>query len=137
MPGINLLEQLLLKSGFLLLGSLFKIQDFPGGSDGKASCLQCRKPRFNSWAQKIPWRRKWQSTPALLPGKSHGRRSLIGYSPWGCKESDMTERLHFTSRAELEKEMATHSSILAWEIPWTEETGGLQSVGLQKNQTRR
>ena len=46
---------------------------------------------------KIIWRRKWQSTPALLPGKSHGRRSLIGYSPWGRKESDMTEWLHFTS----------------------------------------
>ena len=44
----------------------------------------------------IALRRKWQSTPALLPGKSHGRRSLIGYSPWGHKESDMTERLHFT-----------------------------------------
>ena len=43
----------------------------------------------------IPWRRTWQSTPALLPGKSHGRRSLIGYSPWGRKESDKTERLHF------------------------------------------
>ena len=42
-----------------------------------------------------PWRRKWQSTPALLPGKSHGRRSLIGYSPWGRKESDRTEQLHF------------------------------------------
>ena len=38
---------------------------------------------------------KWQSTPALLPGKSHGRRSLIDYSPWGRKESDTTERLHF------------------------------------------
>ena len=38
---------------------------------------------------------EWQSTPALLPGKSHGRRSLIGYSPWGRKESDTTERLHF------------------------------------------
>ena len=35
------------------------------------------------------WRKKWQSTPALLPGKSHGRRSLIGYTPWGHKESDM------------------------------------------------
>ena len=43
----------------------------------------------------IPWRSKWQSTPALLPGKSHGRKSLIGYSPWGRKESDTTERLHF------------------------------------------
>ena len=41
------------------------------------------------------WRRKWQPTPVLLPGKSHGRRSLLGYSPWGCEESDTTERLHF------------------------------------------
>ena len=44
------------------------------------------------------WRRKWQPTPVLLSGKSHGPRSLVGYSPWGCKESDMTERLHVTSR---------------------------------------
>ena len=41
-----------------------------------------------------PWRRKWQSIPVLLPGKSHGERSLVGYSPWGRKESDKTERLH-------------------------------------------
>ena len=41
------------------------------------------------------WRRKWQSTQVLLPGKSHGWRNLIGYSPWGHKESDTTERLHF------------------------------------------
>ena len=43
------------------------------------------------------WRRKWQPTPVFLPGKSHGRRSLLGYSPWGRKELDMTEWLHFTS----------------------------------------
>ena len=42
-------------------------------------------------SRKIPWRRKWQPTPAVLPGKSHGQRSLAGYSPWGLKESDMTE----------------------------------------------
>ena len=48
-----------------------------------------------TWVGKIPWRRKWQSTPAVLPGKSHGWRSLIGYSPWGRKESDTTEWLHF------------------------------------------
>ena len=41
------------------------------------------------------WRRKWQPTPALLPGKSHGLRNLIGYVPWSCKESDTTEQLHF------------------------------------------
>ena len=43
----------------------------------------------------ILWRRQWHPTPALLPGKSHGRRSLGGYSPWGLEESDTTERLHF------------------------------------------
>ena len=44
---------------------------------------------------KLMWRRQWQPTPVLLPGKSHGRRSLVGCSPWGHEESDMTERLHF------------------------------------------
>ena len=39
--------------------------------------------------------RQWYPPPALLPGKSHGRRSLVGFSPWGCEESDTTERLHF------------------------------------------
>ena len=44
-----------------------------------------------------PWRRKWQPSPALLPGKSHWQRSLVGCSPWGHKESDTTKRLHFQS----------------------------------------
>ena len=52
---------------------------------------------FHPWVRKIPWRRKWQPTPVLLPGESHGGRSLVGYSPWGCKDSDTTERLHFLS----------------------------------------
>ena len=42
-----------------------------------------RETGFNPWVGKIPWRRKCQSTPVLLPGKSHGPRSLVGYSPWG------------------------------------------------------
>ena len=50
---------------------------------------------FEPWVGKILWRRKWQSIPVLLPGKSHGQRSLVGYSLWGHKESDTTERLHF------------------------------------------
>ena len=47
------------------------------------------------FSMKTIWRRQWQPTPILLPGKSHGRRSLVGCSPWGRKESDTTERLHF------------------------------------------
>ena len=62
-----------------------------------SSCLQCRRSGFDPWVRKILWRRKWQPTPVLLPGKSHGPRSLVGHSPWGRRESDTTERLHFTS----------------------------------------
>ena len=65
--------------------------DFPGGSGSKVSCWQCGRP----WVKKILWRRQRQPTPVLLPGKSHGRKSLVGYSPRGHKESDVTERLHF------------------------------------------
>ena len=124
------------------------------------------------------WRRQWQPTPVLLPGDSHGWRSLVGCSPWGREESNTTERLHFhfslsyigegngnplqcsclenprdgvawwaavygvaQSRTRLndftftfhvhalEKEMATHSSVLAWRIPGVGEPGGLLSLG--------
>ena len=58
---------------------------------GKESACQCRRCRFYPWLGKIPCRGKWQPAPVFLPGKSHGQRSLAGYSPWGHKESDMTE----------------------------------------------
>ena len=48
---------------------------------------------FDPWVRKIPWKRAWQPTAVFLPGKSHGQRSLAGYSPWGRKESDTTEQL--------------------------------------------
>ena len=111
-----------------------------------------------------------------MPGESSGGRSLVGYSLWGLKESDSTERLHFLSflstviyngkesekesiyvqaslvaqmvkhlpamqetqvqslgwEDPLGKEMAAHSSTLAWKIPWMEKPGGLQSVGSQR-----
>ena len=58
-------------------------------------CLQRRRPGFDPRVGKFPWRRKWQPTPVLLPGKSHGWRSLVGYSPWGRKELNTTEQIHF------------------------------------------
>ena len=70
------------------------LMDFPGGSDGKSVCLQCGRPGLDPWVGKIPWIRKWQPTPVLFPGKSHGWRSLVGYSPWGHKELDTTKQLH-------------------------------------------
>ena len=74
----------------------------------------------------------WQPTPVLLPGKSHGWRSLVGCSPWGSEESGMTERLQFHV---LKKEMATDSSVLARRIPGTGEPGGLPSVGRTESDT--
>jgi len=76
------------------------------------------------------WRRQWHPTPVLLPGKSHGRRSLVGCSPWGhrsrTRQRDFTFTFHFHA---LEKEMATHSSVLAWRIPGTAEPDRLPSLG--------
>ena len=95
--------------------------NLPGGPVVETSCSHCRC-RFD------PWRRQWHPTPVLLPGKSHGRRSLEGCSPWGHWGLDTTVRLHFHFHA-LEKEMATHSSVLAWRIPGTGEPGGLPSMG--------
>ena len=60
-------------------------------------CLQFGRFRCDPWVGKIPRRRKWQPTPVLLPEKFHGWCNLAGYSPWGHKESDTTERLHFPS----------------------------------------
>ena len=70
----------------------FPVASFYGGSDGEESaCLQCERPGFDPLIRKIPWRSKWLPTPVFLPGKFHEQRSLVAYSPWGCKESDMTE----------------------------------------------
>ena len=65
------------------------IKTLTGNVSGKESTYQCRRPkkcRFNSWVGKIPWKRAWQPTPVFLPGESHGQRSLVGYSLWGCTE---------------------------------------------------
>ena len=81
----------------------------------------------------INWNRQWQPTPVLLPGESHGQRSLVslvhGVAESQTRLNDLTFTFHFHS---LEKEMATHSSILAWRIPGKGEPGGLPSVGLHR-----
>ena len=62
----------------------------PWSYSGKESTCQCSRSKFDLWVGKIPWRSECQPTPVFLPGKSHGQKSLAGYSPWGCRESDMT-----------------------------------------------
>ena len=69
----------------------------PTWLSGKESACQYRNRRFDPWIAKIPWRRKWQPTPVFLPGKFHGQRSLVGYGPWGHRESDTTEHSTHTA----------------------------------------
>ena len=65
----------------------------PGLNPHLLCLLQWRRPRFDPWVRKIPWKREWLLTPVFLPGEFHAQRILAGYSPWSCKESDMTEQL--------------------------------------------
>ena len=73
--------------------------------------LHCERLGFDPWVGKTPWRRKWLPTLVLLPRESHGWRRLVGYSPWGGKESDMTEQLHYFHQSTplvLEAELTFH-----------------------------
>ena len=123
---------------------------FPGGSDGK-DCLQWR-PGFNPWVGKIPWRRKWLPTAISLPGKSHGQRSLTGYSPWGCKELETTERLttqHVTCEImRVESSINTGLKIQTYILKkkriqerragrWCGGEGMLRGKGIQKELTQK
>ena len=64
---------------------------FPGATSGEESACNAGDTRDASWVRRIRWRRRWQPTPVFLPEEFHGQRSLVGYSPWGCEDSDMTE----------------------------------------------
>ena len=68
-----------------ILMSLSQMSGFPHSTVGKEICFKCRKPGFDPWVGKIPWRRKQLPTPVFLPEESHGQRNLAGYSPWNCK----------------------------------------------------
>ena len=74
-----------------------------------------RRPMFDLWGGKIPWRRAWQPTPVFSPGASHGQRSLAGYSPWGRKESDTAEATEHAHT--LEKYVLTVCSPKPGELP--------------------
>ena len=77
-----------------ILQCCYIIVGLPWWLSNKESACQYRRQGFNPWVRNIPWRRKWKPTPVFLPGEFHGQRSLMGYSPWGRKESDMTELLN-------------------------------------------
>ena len=80
----------------------------------KESACQCKRRetcRFYPRVRKVPWSRKWQPTPVFWPGKFHGQRSLVGYSPWGCKESDTPERLNACAHTDKKTDRLTHKHI--------------------------
>ena len=112
--------------------------------------LTMRETRVRSLGGEDPWRRKWQPTPVLSSGKSHGLRSLIGHSPWGREESDTTEQLHFPSLGLMSRASASsHQALLdlisgkpvnsvsscadvvdrvSWKGPFSGETGKIRPL---------
>ena len=103
-PGISQSAQSLLFSFnplkiWALKGIMFPL--FPLWLSWERIRVPCGKPGFDPWVGKIPWRRKWHTTPVVLPGEFHGQWSLASYSPWDHKELDMTEQLSLTQSGSL------------------------------------
>ena len=99
---------------------------FPVGKGDRASLvaqlmyMQHRRPSFDPWVRKFLWRRKWLPTSVFLPGEFYGQRSLVGYSPWGHKESDTTEQLtlsHF-HKGDTRVVIAQREKLPLWDSPW-------------------
>ena len=102
----------------------------PRWHSGKESACQWRRHkrhRFNPWVRKIPWNRKWQPTPVFFPGKFHRQRSLVSYSPWGCKESDTAEWLSMLTHTHTHTH--THQSVSQFSCSVV--SNSLRPLGLQ------
>ena len=100
LPGSSIhgiFQARVLEWGAIAFSGIYVCMLFHCHTSGKESTCQRRRRkrfRFNPWVGKIPWSRKWQPTPVFLPRKFQGQRNLAGYSPWGHRESDMTEHTH-------------------------------------------
>ena len=93
--SVNIIQRQRAINGGLVY-SPSKGSGFPGGTSGEEPACQCRRRGSDPWVSKIPWRRAWQPTPVVLPGESHGQRSLADYSPQSRRESETTEALWHT-----------------------------------------
>ena len=71
-----------------VLGAVRTLDRLPSWLSGNEPTCQCRRCGFDPWIRKIPLEEEMATTPVFLPKKSHGQRSLVGYSPWGCKERE-------------------------------------------------
>ena len=100
-----------------------------GGTSGKEPDCQWRdtlRNRFDPWVEKIPLGRAWNPLQYSCP------ENPLDRGAWQATVYRITKSQTQLKQHPLEREMATHSSILAWKIPWTEEPDGLQSTGLQR-----
>ena len=107
---------------------------FPGGSHGKESACNAGDSGSIPRLAKISWRRKWPLTPVFLPGEFHEQRSLVGYTPWGCKELVMTEWLTLSvsfrhSKKNREKHSRLKDTPLLTSSPHMQK-GGRYPVGI-------
>ena len=84
-----------------------------------------QETQLQSLSWEDPWKRTWLLTPVFLPEKFYGQRSLVGYSPWGCKESNTTERLHkeFIKTFSLPASLNSYykSGLRVYFIPWMKD----------------
>ena len=83
--------------------------------------MPSRRLGFSLWVGKIPWKRKWQPTLVFLPEEFHGKRSLVGYTPWGCKESGMTYQLNNNIVRPTDQETASNEKRVC--CPWLPRGG--------------
>ena len=97
---------------YILYNNLSRPHRWPSGKESAYQYRRCKRCGFDSWVRKIPWNRKWQPTPLYLPGKFQGQRSLAGYSPWGRKELDMTERLYIHTHTHTHTHITTQQTLL-------------------------
>ena len=100
----------------------------PGGS--ARIRLQCRRCVFDPWVGKVPWRKKWQPTPVFLPGKFHGQKILVRYSPWSHKESDTIEQLSMCTKVKVK----SLSQVLLFATPWTVAYQDSPSIGFSRQE---
>ena len=107
----------------LLPGSGY-ILCFPGGASGREPACQCRRCKrhgFDPWVRKIPWSREWQPTQIFLTGKSHRKRSLSSYSPWGPTVHGVTKSQTWLKWLSMSPEIELRPSAVKVQSPnhWT------------------
>ena len=107
------------------------LRGFPGVSDSKESACNADLG-FDSWVGKIPFRREWQPTPVFLPGEFHEQRSVVGYSPWGHKESDKIEDLTQHTHTIGESGVFKHKSVTLLVLEHLQESCTLPQLSVSR-----